>query len=270
VDFEFLIVDDGSVDESTEIVDEYMRRDPRIRLIRQDHSGLIVALNRGCGLAQGRYIARLDSDDLAKDNRLELQVDHMEHHPEVVLLGGGFECINTDGTVLFVMRWPGCGHGLHDYLLLDCYIAHTTVMFKRDTFLAIGGYRPHFEDAEDYDLYLRMSDRSIVDNLPMVLCQYRLHDQQISAKNCAQQIVSGVGARLATRARRANRPEPVWNATPISRDDLIRNGISPKRIDALVSEYRSSHTRYSEGWRWSNTKFCELVSTTSGYRGELE
>jgi glycosyltransferase involved in cell wall biosynthesis len=267
-DFELLIIDDGSTDGSRDIIDRYRAGDSRITLIRQPHSGLIVALNRGCEVARGRYIARLDSDDIAIQNRFELQFHHMERHPEIVLLGGGFECIDADGLVLFVMSWPGRNDGLHDYLLLDCYIAHTTIMFRREFFLTIGGYRPHFQDAEDYDLFLRMSDRRTVDNLPEVICQYRLHDQQISAKKIGQQIVSGIGARLATRARRANRPEPVWSAMPVSRDDLIHCGVTASRIDALILEYRSSQARYSEGWRWSKTNFCEIVSPKTGSHAE--
>jgi glycosyltransferase involved in cell wall biosynthesis len=259
-DFEFLIIDDGSEDGTAEIIHAYEQRDARIKVIQQDHAGLIPSLNRGCSIAKGRYIARLDSDDIAMKDRFRLQVAHMTRHPETVLLGSRTECIDHAGQVLFTMNWPGWSEGLRDYLLLDCYVAHTAAMFHKDTFSQLGGYRPQFQDAEDYDLFLRMSDQHVVDNLPVVLCQYRLHQQQVSARKLSQQAVSGIGIRLATTARRAGRPEPQWAGPTISRSDLIRYGINPARIDSLVATFEASNERYAEGWRWSRTKFCELPS----------
>lgn len=257
-DFEFLIVDDGSEDRTAELLNEHEKQDSRIRVIRQQHSGLIASLNRGCSAAVGAYIARIDSDDIAKQERFALQLSHLIHHPEIVLLGSHIECIDYTGKVLFTMKWPGWKESLRDYMLLDCYIAHTAAMFCKSTFMELGGYRSQFQDAEDYDLFLRMSDYHVIDNLPLVLCQYRLHHRQISARKLSQQVLSGIGARLATKARRSGRPEPQWDGPAISRNDLLSRGINPTRIDWLVARFQESNERYAEGWRWSRTKFCEL------------
>src|SRR6266849_5646808 len=85
-DFEFIIIDDGSTDSSGEILREYARRDGRINLYAQGNSGLIASLNRGCRLAKGRYIARMDADDISLPTRLEKQFRYLEAHPEVGVL----------------------------------------------------------------------------------------------------------------------------------------------------------------------------------------
>ena len=257
-DFEFIIVDDGSTDGSKEIIAHYHQNDRRIRAAYLAHSGLVNALNYGCGLSEGCFIARHDSDDIAKPDRLEIQVAYMLANPAVALVGGGIECIDTTGKVLFIMNWPSRADSLHDYLLLDCYICQSTVLFRKDVFYEIGAYRSEYADAEDYDLYLRMADNNLVENLPNILCQYRLHPAQVSSSKSSQQLISGIAARLATRARRSGKAEPSWNHDGVSRQDLIAAGVNSERIDSLIKEY-SGYTSYTDGWRWKNTKFCKLV-----------
>jgi glycosyltransferase involved in cell wall biosynthesis len=256
-DLELVIVDDGSTDGSRDIVARHARRDRRVRAVLLDHCGLVKALNHGCGLAAADFIARLDSDDIAKSDRLSKQLTYMLSNPDIALVGGAVECIDVRGNTLFIMNWPSQRDGLHDYLLSDCHVSHTTVLFRKHVFWKIGGYRLAYADAEDYDLFLRMSDHHLVDNLPDVLCQYRLHANQISACRGWQQVISGIAARLATRARRSNRAEPRWKGDVVSRDDLIAAGIKPERVDSLIREY-SENASYSAGWRWAKKKFCEL------------
>ena len=105
-DFEFIIINDGSTDGSAAILAEYERSDPRVRVYYQDNQGLIPALNRGCGLARGKYIARMDDDDISVPGRLERQNDFMEHHPTVGLLGGAVEGIDHRGRHIFLDQRP--------------------------------------------------------------------------------------------------------------------------------------------------------------------
>lgn len=257
-DYECLLIDDGSLDGSEQILRDFSRRDSRLKVIHQSHCGVVAALNLGCRLASGKYVARLDGDDVALPSRLEQQVLHMERYPDIALLGGGVDCVDEHGVFLFQMRWPNQSQGLHDYLLMDCVMSHTTVMFRKTIFVSIGGYRGMYQHAEDYDFFLRVADCNTVDNLPIVLGHYRLHMSQVSAIAHRQQILSGLGARLATRERRARRAEPQWRSSPVSREDLIRNGVSSSRIDVLVASYHNSVLRYKEGWRWSNLPFLSL------------
>ena len=258
-EFEFIIVDDGSTDGSLDLLRQYARWDPRINIVSQAHAGLVEALNRGCALARGRYIARLDSDDIAKPQRLEIQVRYLDEHPTTVLLGGHIECINENGDVLFMMAWPGSTDGLHDYMLLDCCVSHTTVMFRRDVFVRLGGYRSEFRHAEDYDLFLRMSDKDVIDNLPLPLCQYRLHREQVSMRDCEQQVISGVGARIVTRHRRASHREPILEGEYVGRGDLKRWGVDEQRLESLIGEYYAAKNETTGGWRWTKLPFCRVI-----------
>lgn len=257
--FEIVVVDDGSTDSSPEIIYEYLRNTPQLKIHSQLHAGLVSAANKGCELAKGKYIARLDSDDVAFPERLRLQYEYLESHPEVVLLGGGTECIDHIGNRLFAMRWPGQSQGLANYLLVDCAVAHTTVMFRRLEFLRLGGYRSAYRDSEDYDLFLRMEDAGVVENLPVLLCQYRLHPDQVSSMNYVQQVLSAIAARLATQARRSGKPEPVWMTEPVSKDDLLQRGVSSRRIDQLIDRFRAANAQYRHGFRWSTMPFCEFA-----------
>lgn len=256
-DFEFIVVDDGSIDRSREIISHRARGDKRIRSVHLNHCGLVQALNWGCAISEGQFIARIDSDDIAKPDRLETQVEYMLSNPDVALVGGAIECIDASGNVLFIMNWPSRADGLHDHLLLDCHISHTTVLLRKNVFREVGGYRAAYADAEDYDLFLRMSDNHPIDNLSSVLCEYRLHTDQVSATRGSQQVISGIAARLATRARRSRNAEPRWQEDVVSRQDLVDAGIKSERIDSIIREY-SECTNYSNGWRWKNKRFCKL------------
>ena len=258
-DFELIIVDDGSTDNSRNVIRQHARIDSRIRSVSKKHSGLVASLNQACALARGEFLARLDSDDIAMPMRFEKQITYLQANPTVALLGSAIECIDEKGKPLFIMRWPCQAEGLQDHLLLDCAISHTTVLFRRDLFLSLGGYRSQFQHAEDYDLFLRMGDNNVLDNHPEVLCQYRLHQKQVSARSISQQVVSGIGARLATKARRSNRPEPTMQ-NPISKKDLVSLGITLERINGLIQCYKASADDYSSGWRWSRKPFLLLSS----------
>ena len=256
-DFEFIIIDDGSQDQTADFISELARQDQRIRFCPRPHEGLVSALNVGCRLANSEYIARIDSDDIALPDRLALQIRHLENNPEIALLGGATECIDLEGFPHFTMRWPSIKQNLHDYLLLDCYVAHTTVMFRKSVFLEIGGYREAYLHAEDYDLFLRFSDKHLIDNLEPVLCRYRMHSGQVSSTQLEQQVISGIAARLATRARRMGRAEPRWSS-PIRRQDIRERGIQDARVDRAIAEYDRKNQAYAEGWRWSGNRFCEI------------
>jgi glycosyltransferase involved in cell wall biosynthesis len=246
-DFEFIIVDDGSTDNSHALLSEYCRRDSRIRLLSQDHSGLVAALNAGCHLASGSYIARLDSDDIAKPWRFEEQLRYLRHQP-TALLGGAIECIDHGGTVSRSIVFPTQSDGLMDYLMVNNYMSHTTVMFKKEAFLEVGCYRSEFESAEDYDLFLRISERYAIDNLRVVLCEYRVHSDQTSFQRASQQIVSSIGARFAAWARRSGCAEPRWRSGVASRSDLISCGMRSEKIDELILRHREKGVMALSSW----------------------
>jgi glycosyltransferase involved in cell wall biosynthesis len=251
-EFELIIIDDGSIDESREIIRAMAEMDPRITILFQEHLGLVKALNRGCNASRGVYVARLDADDIAMPQRFEQQMAFLRRG-SAVLVGGSIECIDSDGKERFVVTFPKWLEGLKELLMVNCYLAHTTVMFRREVFAAAGGYRPRFECAEDYDLFLRISEEYVIENLSEVLCQYRLHDAQASLQKVSQQVISSIGARLAAWARRSHLEEPKWKGDVIAREDLASLGLRSERIDELITKHRRAGIKELLDWK----KFLE-------------
>ena len=108
--FEFIIVNDGSTDNSPKIIDKYRKLDNRIKVLNQKNRGLIDSLNRGLALANGRYIARMDSDDISLPSKLEEQYNYLENNPDIGVLGTWIEMINEDGKPLKLWESPTSNH----------------------------------------------------------------------------------------------------------------------------------------------------------------
>jgi glycosyltransferase involved in cell wall biosynthesis len=170
-DWELLILDDGSTDETVHIVREYS--DPRIRVFTDGtHRGIVARLNQAIALSRGKYFARMDGDDVSYPERLALQVDHLEHHPEIDLLGGAVLVFGRDGRVIGkpasrvtheqICRRPWSGF----------YLAHPTWMGKMEWFTS-HPYRSNTVRCEDQDLLLRTHENSCFAALPEIVLGYR-------------------------------------------------------------------------------------------------
>lgn len=236
-DFEFIIVDDGSTDTSPLTLDAYAKRDQRLRTLRQENRGLVEALNLGCSLARGKYIARMDADDIALRERLMRQVDFMEKHPDVGVVGSAIEVINGGGDSVAVHRYP-TNHGEITRGLRkgDCPLVHPTVLIRRQVLDAVGGYRKAMVDAEDYDLWLRIAARSQLANLDAVLLKYRRHANQVSIQRARQQALSNLAARVDAAAMNGDTGGRRWegsvHANPASLADI---GISDAIQNAAIT-----------------------------------
>ncbi len=172
-DFELLLIDDGSTDETPSVLRCYV--DPRIRLVSQENRGLAATLNRGLGLARGRYVARLDQDDFSYPERLARQVAYMDAHPRCALLGTWAEIHSGDTPTGRAHRHPGDNATLRFELLFNNPFVHSSVMLRRDAVLAAGGYStdPARQPPEDYELWSRLVRTHEVGNLTEVLHVYR-------------------------------------------------------------------------------------------------
>ncbi len=237
-DFEFVIVNDGSTDFTLDILKSFELRDRRVRVISKTHSGLIDTLNLGCGMASGHYIARADADDVCLPRRLESQMEFLAERPGVALLGAAATCINEDGAAVgYVMRPPKNEH-LKRALENRNAFHHYTVIFRKDCFLTLGGYRHAFLHAEDYDLWLRFAEQFDVANIPDVLCYYRLHRNQVSITETEQQAVSALGARVAAGFRKLGNESDFLATGTISIPHLLRFGVGRDQIEAeLIAHY---------------------------------
>lgn len=175
-DFEFLIVDDGSTDGSAEYLSSL--RDPRIVVIRNTrNSGLTASLNRGLAAARGRYIARMDADDVCLPVRLERQFDFMEAHPNVGILGTSRLLIDAAGNPIAVAHAGATDLAIRWKCLLGNPFGHPTVMLRAAALASHGlRYDETFRTAQDYELWTRLLPVTRAANLTEPLLRYRLRD----------------------------------------------------------------------------------------------
>jgi glycosyltransferase involved in cell wall biosynthesis len=173
-----LIIDDGSTDESVEIVKSYS--DDRIRLVRNEKNlRLPASLNKGIDLAKGRYIARMDSDDISLPNRLEEQVAFLDEHEGVHIVGSWIRLFGSVSPA--VVRNPTEHAEIKAELFWRNVIAHPTVMMRKDALEEYDlRYDPDFQEAEDYRLWVSASRFLRFANIGKVLLKYRVHSQSVS------------------------------------------------------------------------------------------
>ena len=180
-DFEFIIVDDASTDTTAQILEEFEAKDKRIKIITHKvNQKQTVAANTACKHAKGKYIARMDADDIALPNRFMKQITFLEENNQIGLLGSWVDIIDNNGNFLKMWRTNPTNQFLNWNLLFGSSFAHSSVMMKRECLEQVGFYKLH--QAEDYDLWSRLSRITNIANLPEVLQQKRVWDGQLALR----------------------------------------------------------------------------------------
>ncbi len=211
-DFEFLMVDDGSTDETWNIVQEFRNRDQRVVAISKPHTGLADSLNVGIAAARGTWIARLDADDLCEPSRLEEQMRFVQSNPDVVLLGTNFVEIDERGVRGRKIHCPSRHRRLVLHLeRLQRFFPHSSAFFKREVVLTAGCYNTWNKLSEDSDLWLRLAERGRIACLEGCLVRARKHAEQISNSTSADglsQLAYGILASVSHFLRIQGFPDP--------------------------------------------------------------
>lgn len=179
-DFELIVLDDCSPDNAEEILDTYP--DPRIVRYKGDNNvGLSNILNVGIAMARGKYIARMDSDDISLPNRLQVQVDYLESHPEIDLVSVGMQLFGAKEEIWIRERNP---EKIKIIALFHSPILHASSMWRRERFEENGlCFRQEMVPSEDYDLWTRAFVKGLLfTNLPDVLYKYRIHPAQATTR----------------------------------------------------------------------------------------
>jgi len=180
-DWELVIIDDASTDNTGSILAEYAQQDTRIVwLTNPMNLGLAESLNIGLKVARGEYIARQDADDISLPSRFEEQVAFMDAHPEIGIAGTWVEIM---GDKQGIWSHPINSEEIRCALLFYNPVTHSSVMIRREPFVAAGlGYDRRFVNAEDYALWVRASRHLALGTIPKVLLRYRVHSEQVSRK----------------------------------------------------------------------------------------
>jgi len=196
-DFEFIIVDDGSTDDSLDIINDFAKRDRRIRVIEKNNTGLADSLNVGLENARSAWIARIDADDICEPNRLKKQIDIVNRYPGLVFLGSAISLIDDKGDNVGVYKYPTRHNSLLNNLRsLGRFPAHSSAFIRANVMRSVGGYRVRFERSQDWDLWLRLSEKGRLMSLSEPLVRVRKHSQQISHKELGKSQV--IYSRIAT------------------------------------------------------------------------
>ena len=178
--FEFIIIDDGSKDKSLRIIKNF--KDKRISLLENNNNiGLSASLNKGMKLSKGKYIARMDADDISLPERLEKQYNFMERNPNIGILGTGYHLINKSGEGMGTYIYPDNPVEIHWKLLTGPVFPHPTVMLRKKVLIENNlSYNEEYLATQDYELWCRMIHYTEGSNLPQALIKYRNHDQSKS------------------------------------------------------------------------------------------
>jgi len=223
-DFEFVIVDDCSTDETPRVLAEYAQRDPRIRVITNSANlGVAASLAAGVEAALGEYVARIDADDWYHPSRLEKMVTFLDEHPEAGVLGTSAWIVDGAGETICQRDLLIASSAIKAKLRSGNCMFYAVLM-RKELAVQVGNYRSAFRIAEDYDLWLRMSERSDISNLPEPLLFYRQSAASVTVRQ-SDSVRKGflrLARELASQRRRTGRD---------SYDEYVENGLFPE-LDA--------------------------------------
>ncbi len=191
-DFEIIIINDGSTDNTLEKISKYSLLDNRIMIINNEiNLGIQKSLNKGLFIAKGEYIARIDSDDIWIDkDKLKKQFNFLEKNKDYVLIGTGAICTDEKGNIIKKYYKKETDKEIRKTILgYNCFI-HSSVIFKKEVAIKIGGYSENIEErhVEDYDLWLKLGSLGKMYNIKSYCVQYTIRENSISNKNQKEQL----------------------------------------------------------------------------------
>ncbi len=269
-DFEFLIIDDCSTDNSLKIAQSYT--DNRIKITTKDkNTGYTESLNYGIGIAKGKYIARMDGDDISFPERFAKQVSFLDENPNVILCGTLYQIIGNTK----VSKHPITHEEIKVTLISACCIAHPTVLIRKIVF---DNYKVLYdvtkEPAEDYDLWSRLVFLGEMSNIGEVLLYYRVHSQQTSVVRSEKQ--GAVSREIRNRMLQKLIPNIEFSFTPLDIDFKLNDPKfklkelqkTIKKMDCLVKTNREKEVFdvnfFSKLIKEEQNYICKVLSDKFG------
>jgi GT2 family glycosyltransferase len=249
-DFEFIIVNDASTDDTEEILKQF--DDSRIKIIKNpENLGLTKSLNIGIKAAKGEYIARMDADDISLPHRFEIQVNFLENNPDYALVGSKFYNIDESGNTKSLIDVPLDNLSIHETLKKNNCFAHGSIIMKKDAFLTVGGYNEQFKFAQDYDLWLRLAEAYKVANIEEPLYQCRYSEDTISAQNFTEQFYYATFAKSQAEKRES------------------QNKVTLKPFDILKEKNCITDEELDQNWKRTAEEMGMTIKELQAYIEEL-
>lgn len=199
--WELIIINDGSTDNTGKIIDAFLLTESRVRVLTRQKSGIVKSLNFGIANANGELIARIDSDDIWLQGKLQYQIDHFEKNKNLYLFGASVILIDEIGQPLSIQK----GFNNRKYfshneikrsLLRNNLFCHSSVMFRKELINEIGLYNENFRNSEDYEFWIRAASKVECEITDKIFVHYRIWPQTVSQKRREEQILFSLRARL--------------------------------------------------------------------------
>lgn len=233
-DYELLVIDDSSTDNTAQIISGF--QDPRIKVIQNEKNlGLAASLNKGLALAQGKYIARMDGDDISFPDRFERQIDFLNEHPDVFILGCNTIRIDADGNFIDKSDYPNSDALIRYSLFFRNAIAHPTVMMRSELFNKHNYSYNLFDSGQDFDLWTRIPNEHKFWNLPDFLYYHRRHSKSITSTKDTKSLEKPFESRQKYIERITGKSLTLQQVAMIKTpQDLDNINDAKKVLDALV------------------------------------
>lgn len=181
-DFEFIIINDGSIDKTHEIIKRHAEKDKRIKIISHEKKeGLAKSLNDGIKMAKGKYIARMDGDDISLPERLQKQAEFMERNPQVGAIGSCYQEVDESGNILPRKQNPQSWKDIKRALFFYNPISHPTTMIRKEILRKAGTYDETFPTSQDYELFSKIARFS----------ELRNHDEVLLIRRFPKKVAGG-------------------------------------------------------------------------------
>lgn len=250
-DFELLIINDGSTDNTLEISEAYAARDSRIRVYTHANMGIAPTLNRGISLAVNEWVFRMDADDLMRPNRMERQLSFIAEHPELAVASSLIRHIDSKNRVIGKAVSPLFTHEAVNKLVAANELigfSHPAAALRKSAVLAVGGYRQEFWPAEDIDLWNRLVEKGYkILVQPEYLLDYRMHGNTISSAAASLNRTKVRWLKECMLRRRAGMPELDWESfLQKQRSTPLLTRFNWRRKDLAKTLYKAAVFHYAE------------------------
>lgn len=257
-DFELIVVNDGSSDDTVAILSQFAS-DSRLRVVHNEQNlGLIATLHRGLSECRAPFIARMDADDICEPQRFERQVAFLRDRPDIDIVGGAIRFFGNIPQPN-VFQFPNTHEAIHPAMLFFCPLAHPSLMFRRELVeRGLFCYDDEFRHAEDYHLWSRLLLKVRAANLPELVLHYRLHQSQVSSGQANHQYE----ASLRVRKKMLDEAGVVWTDQDIAIHEsvILERPLSrPDYLEALAAWFGKVEDGNQKSAYWDATALHELL-----------